>query len=115
MKRYSIIILCLLSFAFVMSVSNIYAIEVTPPDNVALPTLNIDRDGAGSSVVASIIAWMIRLTSILSIMAITVAAIRMVVATGDEEKVKKSKNMIIYAFVGLVIAGLAYAIVKFVV
>ena len=33
-------------------------------------------------------------------------------ATGDDEKMKKSRKTIIYGFVGLVVAGLAYSIVE---
>jgi hypothetical protein len=36
----------------------------------------------------------------------------MILSTGDDEKMKKARYTIIYAFVGLVLAGLAYAIVE---
>lgn len=46
-------------------------------------------------------------------MAITWASIQMIIAAGDEEKIKKSRNMIIYAFIGIVVAGIAYGAVRF--
>ena len=46
-------------------------------------------------------------------MAITWASIQMILAAGDEEKTKKARQMIIYAFIGIIIAGLAYGGVHF--
>jgi hypothetical protein len=37
----------------------------------------------------------------------------MVLATGEEEKFKKARYTIIYAFIGLIVSGLAYGIVSF--
>ena len=45
-------------------------------------------------------------------MAITWWGIGFILSTGDDEKMKKARKTIIYAFVGLVVAGLAYAIVE---
>lgn len=38
----------------------------------------------------------------------------MVLATGEEEKMKKARHTMIYAFIGLFVAGLAYGIVTFI-
>ncbi len=46
-------------------------------------------------------------------MTITWASIQMILSVGEDEKIKKARYMIIYAIIGLVIAGLAYGIVKF--
>ncbi len=61
--------------------------------------------------IANFISFGISMTAILSVIAITWGSIQMILASGEEEKVKKSRMMIIYAFVGLIIAGLAYGIV----
>jgi hypothetical protein len=38
----------------------------------------------------------------------------MVLAVGDEEKMKKSRYTMIYAFIGLLISGMAYGVVTLV-
>jgi multisubunit Na+/H+ antiporter MnhB subunit len=38
----------------------------------------------------------------------------MILSTGEEEKFKKARHTMIYAFVGLLVAGLAYATVNFI-
>lgn len=50
------------------------------------------------------IAWMIGLSAVLTIMAVTWAGIKMVLAVGEEEKMKKARQTMIYAFVGLIIS-----------
>lgn len=38
----------------------------------------------------------------------------MILATGEEEKFKKARYTMIYAFIGLIVAGLAYGVVTFI-
>jgi uncharacterized membrane protein YjfL (UPF0719 family) len=45
---------------------------------------------------------------------IIVGGIKYVISNGDSSKVKSAKDTIMYSVVGLVVALLAYAIVKFV-
>lgn len=90
----------------------IYAAITVESPTLILPPIN-DK-WAGDSI-AMIIAWGISLTAVLTIIAITWAGIQMVLAVGEEEKMKKARHTMIYAFIGLIIAWLAYAIVYFVV
>ena len=45
---------------------------------------------------------------------IVIAGQRYVTAGGDSAKIKQAKDMILYAVVGIVVAGLAWAIINFV-
>jgi hypothetical protein len=99
----------LFSFVFFSSVLSAYALsDVVAPTDV-LPALSMTP----GDTIANIIAFFISLTSILCVMTITWASIQMILAVGEDEKIKKARYMIIYAIIGLVIAGLAYGIVKF--
>lgn len=62
----------------------------------------------------SIVGYMIVLASVLAVIFVTWAAISMLLAHGDESKFKKAKETLIYAIVGVAIAGFAYTIVKIV-
>lgn len=64
--------------------------------------------------VANIISYGLGLVWVLAVLAATWASVQMIVASGDDEKMKKSRQMIIYAFVGVVVAGLGYGAVKFI-
>ncbi len=55
---------------------------------------------------------MIGFAAILSIIAITVAAIMMIVSVGQEDKFKKAQKIAIYAIVGFAISAGAYLIVN---
>jgi hypothetical protein len=38
----------------------------------------------------------------------------MVLSTGDDEKLKKGRSIMVYSLVGVILAGLAYTLVKIV-
>ena len=84
--------------------------NIVPPTQL-LPAINNQWAGAA---IGSIIAWFIALTAVLTVLAITWGGVQMILATGEEEKFKKARYTMIYAFVGLLVAGLAYGAVNFV-
>jgi hypothetical protein len=51
---------------------------------------------------------------VTAVIIIIIAGIRMTLSTGDPAKIKQSRDAVIYAAVGLVVAVLAQAIVRFV-
>ena len=67
------------------------------------------------SLIETIINIGISVVGIISVGAIIVAGQRLVVSSGDTAKVVNAKRMIMAATIALVVAGLAYAIVKFVI
>ena len=67
-----------------------------------------------SSLITTIINIGISVVGIISVGAIVIAGQRLVVSSGDAAKVINAKRMIMSAVIALVVAGLAYAIVKFV-
>ncbi len=77
-------------------------IQIKPPTDI-LPEINTLTTERGAPI-ATIIAWGISLTAVLTIIAITWAGIRMVLAVGEEEKMKQARHTMIYAFIGLIIA-----------
>jgi hypothetical protein len=76
-------------------------------DNTANgPTLSATITGA-----INILLFIIGVTAVI---VIVVEALRFVNSNGDSQAVSKSKNGVIFALVGLVVATIAYAIVNFV-
>ena len=85
---------------------------------VRLPNISTTTDNTKESswkLIGAIISWFIGITSVLAIMSITWAAIQMVLAVGEDEKIKKARYTMIYSFIGLIVAWLAYGTVSFVV
>jgi hypothetical protein len=103
--------LLLISFLFFLIFQDIFAISITVESPTGILPQHSGWSDSGTTI-ANIISYAISLTAVLAVMAVTWWAIQMILASGEEEKVKKSRMIIIYAFVWLLIAGLAYGIVK---
>ena len=78
------------------------------------------KSGTGMStkdipeVIADIIKVVMGILGAVAVLLIVVAGIMYMTSGGDEGRVEKAKNWIIYAIVGLVVAILGYAIVSLV-
>lgn len=68
-----------------------------------------------STTVADVVSVLLFVIGVISVLMIIVGGIMYTVSTGDAARISKAKFTIIYAVAGLVVAVLAYAIVKFVV
>jgi hypothetical protein len=71
---------------------------------------NTDAD-----LVGSILSIVFFLLGTIAVVVIIIAGLSFTTAGGDPSRITKSKNMLTYAIVGLVIAILAFAITNFVV
>ena len=80
------------------------------PGNPDIELTHVTVSTAGDFI-GAVITWMIGLTAVLTVLAITWAWIQMILAVGEEEKMKKARHTMIYAFIGLIIAWLAFAAV----
>lgn len=74
-----------------------------------------DTDKKATSFAKKIINTMLYLLGIISVIMIVVGGIRYTTSAGDASRVKASKDTIMYALVGLVVALSAWSIVNFVV
>jgi Type IV secretion system pilin len=86
----------LLFVILAFSVSQTFAIDVISPSD-QLPAIADDP----TFTIAQIIKFGIEFASVIAIIAIIWAAIQMILATGDDEKIKKTRRTIIYALIGL--------------
>lgn len=109
LERTSIFLLLWVAKISILSAATINVIA--PLSEIDLPDIN---QAGPSAAIGSIIAWGIGVTAVLTILAITWAGIQMVLAVWEEEKMKKARHTMIYAFIWLIIAWIAYGMVKFV-
>ncbi len=117
--------------AFILPVLIVFALAVAPmatfaaghsaiPDS-GLGSINSDNPGesgaiTGTSELVSMIlglvnwfAWFVALAAVLFGL---YSGVLFITAGGDEEKVTKAKNILLYAIVGIVVAILAFSIVS---
>lgn len=118
MSKYLLILSILISTLFIQVGVSFADIQIGSPTTL-LPgapstDLRIVSSSTAGAFIANIIAWLLGITAVLAVLAVTYAGIQMILAIGEEEKFKKARHTMIYAFVGLVVAGLAYATVTFV-
>lgn len=67
------------------------------------------------ALVQGLIRWFLWIVGILSVVIIIYGGVLYTTSAGDQQKVTKAKNTILYGLIGLAISVLAYAIVSFVV
>ncbi len=73
-----------------------------------------DLFGGSDSIIRNVINIMLFIVGILSVIMVIWGGISYVLSRGDPEKVKNSKNIILYSVVGLIIAIIAFALVNWV-
>lgn len=74
-----------------------------------------DANEVFSSTVVNIINAVLGIIGVVAVIFIVYGGFLYLTSAGDSSKVKKGKDALMYAVIGLVIVGLAYAIVNFVV
>ena len=71
------------------------------------------KDGA-SDMITRMLNWVIGIAGVVSVIFLVYGSISYITSTGDPNKVKKAKDIILYALIGLAIVGLSEIIVIFV-
>lgn len=82
---------------------------------VIRPALNdIETERTASEYVQDIIEYLLWFLFLVAVIYIIYAGFQILIAAGDEEKVKKWKSVIVSAWIGLVVIFLAFSIVRFI-
>ena len=74
-----------------------------------------EKNNSSDDFVATLVDTLVFIVGFLSVFGIIIGGILYVTSSGDSSNVTKAKNTILYSIVGLVVAILAYAIVRFVI
>jgi hypothetical protein len=69
--------------------------------------------GSGS-ILMSVVNLLIGVVGIISVIMVIIGAIQLTLSSGNSDQVKKAKDTILFAIIGVVIALLAFAIVNYV-
>lgn len=66
---------------------------------------------SGTQILANSIAYAIGIASVLGVIGVTWGGIQMILSSGEDEKLKKWRYILIYSLVWVLLSGLAYSIV----
>lgn len=92
------------------------AADVTPPTDVpkaGFQNFQISQD-APKTIAANLMNWFFVIAAFLCIAIIVWAGVTYATAGGDEEKVTKAKQRLIYGIIGIAVVVAAYAIIYFI-
>ena len=76
--------------------------------------VNLPDVPADDSAVETALQIFFGIAFMISLLLVTIGALRFVTANGDPQNISKARNTIIYAVIGIVISASAFAIVTFV-
>ena len=90
--------------------------DLTPPEDV--PKTNFQdfkiNSNAPKTIATNLMNWFFVIASFLCIAVIVWAGVTYATAGGDEEKVTKAKQRLIYGIIGIAVVVAAYAIIYFI-
>lgn len=84
------------------------------PDEVKDAAGCSDDNDTFSTAIASIIKGIILVLGFVAVIYIVIGGVGYMTSSGDSNKLKKAKDTILYAVIGLIICALSFAIVQFV-
>lgn len=61
------------------------------------------------------VSYFLSFVSLVAVIYIIYAGFQLMISAGDEEKMKKTKNIILYVVAGILIMWLSYGIVKWII
>ena len=93
---------------FALSANTAGAIWTSPSKPSGVPT---DFDNA----ILNATNWILGFVGMIAVLMLIWGGVNYLTSAGDEEKAKTGKKTVSYAIVGLVIAGIAYAVVNVIV
>ena len=74
-----------------------------------------DTNNRGATMIDNVVRLLLWAIGVVAVIVIIISGIKYATSDGDASKIKSAKDTILYAVVGLVVAILAYAIVRFVI
>lgn len=87
---------------------HLHQLAIATPENI--PKVPVTNDTVGN-----VVGGVLMLAAVVCVVFIIIGAISYILSIGDAAKIKKAKDSIMYSVVGLVIVGLAFFIVQFVI
>ena len=104
----STVVFCAVALSMLLLICTASADFVMPAQPAGTP------GDFGQSIV-NLTNWVLGFTTMIAVLALIWGGMNYLTSAGDEEKAKSGKQAIKYALLGLIVAGIAYALVNVVV
>ena len=115
-KLTALIISSALLFTFGIFFSdNVQAVNVIKDNQSGVFKEATDQDIRKTDTIKNITNILLYMLGIIAVVPIIIGGMKYVLANGDASKIKSSKDIIMYAVIGLIVAIMAWGIVSFVV
>ncbi len=85
---------------------------LNPPEWIT-PDRIVQLNGKSAPIVFlwNLITYAIGIAGVLGVIGVTWWGIQMILSSGEDEKMKKARYILIYSLIGVLVAGLAYGVV----
>lgn len=102
------------AFVTLLSALFLFAHEVSAAGWVA-PSQPTGVPSSFDNAVLNLTNWVLGFVAMVAVLAIVWGGVMYIASSGDENKASTGKRIVTYAIIGLVIAGIAYALVNVIV
>lgn len=72
--------------------------QLTTPTGTGLPTASV------TEIVSGIMYWLLGIVGVVGVIGFAIAGILYLTAAGDEERINKAKNAMLYSIIGVIVA-----------
>jgi len=114
MKKSIYLLSSLFSFLFISAPAYAEEVNFCPPISSGNPFANLCQLTSGnfSGFVSGLLTLLLIIAVIIAVIFLVIGGIRWIVSGGDKQGVESARNMLVAAIVGLVIALLAFFILR---
>lgn len=98
----ALMVLSMTAASQVLAVTNGFGMNTAPPGIVTTDL---------ASIIINITNWVLGFITLVAVLMLIWGGVQYLTASGDEANVEKAKHTITYAILGLIVVGIAYAVV----
>lgn len=109
MKTHNVVIFCTTVLLLLFSSTH------TASADFVMPAQPVGTPGDFGQSIVNLTNWVLGFATMIAVLALIWGGMNYLTSAGDEEKAKSGKQTIKYALLGLIVAGIAYALVNVVV
>lgn len=78
------------------------------PDNTGLP----DPEGGIATILSKLLTWLLGIVGVIAIISFIIAGIMYLVSTGDEDMIKRAKQNMTWAILGVIVALAGFVVLQ---
>jgi len=86
----------------------------TLKDKVATEDSGLSREEEVTPILLQILNWLLGLVGMIALIVLIIGGVYYITALGQEDKIKTAKRIILFAIIGLIVVGMSWSILSFV-